>query len=74
MNRTRKEAPVNRSYDENHQQLREHLHNFLKAYTFAQRFKTLQGLTPYEYLIKGRQNEPPRFLVNPTHHKVELNI
>ena len=46
MNRTLKEATVKRSYYENHQQLKEHLHNFLNAYNFAKRLKTLQGLTP----------------------------
>ncbi|MBS0180786.1 MAG: IS481 family transposase [Nitrospira sp.] len=73
MNRTRKEATVKRYYYENHQQLREHLYNFLNVYNFAKRLKTLQGLTPYEYIIKGWQNEPQRFLVNPSHHKVGLN-
>lgn len=73
MNRTLKEATVKRYYYENHQQLREHLHNFMNAYNFAKRLKALQGLTPYEYIIKNWQNEPQRFLVNPTHHKVGLN-
>lgn len=67
MNRTLKEAPVRRDYDEHHRQLKEHLHNF------AKRLKALQGLTPYEYIIKSRQNEPQRFLANPTHLKVGLN-
>jgi transposase InsO family protein len=52
MNRTLKEATVKRYYYENHGQLREHLYNFLNAYNFAKRLKTLKGLTPYEYIIK----------------------
>ena len=73
MNRTVKEATVKRYYYDNHQQLREHLHSFMNAYNFAKRLKALQGLTPYEYIIKNWQSEPHRFLVNPTHHTVGLN-
>ena len=36
MNRTIKEAAVRRFYYENHQQLRQHLDDFVKAYNFAQ--------------------------------------
>jgi len=46
MNRTIKEATVSRYHYSTHQQLREHLYNFLNAYNFAKRLKTLQGLTP----------------------------
>lgn len=74
MNRTLKEATVKRYHYENHQQLREHLLNFLNAYNFAKRLKTLHGLTPYEHIIKCWQKEPERFKINPTHHKVGLNI
>jgi hypothetical protein len=73
MKRTLKEAPVKRYYDETHQQLKEHHHNFLNAYNFAKRLKTLQGLTPYEYIIDCWQKEPNRFQLNPNHHMVGLN-
>jgi transposase InsO family protein len=73
MNRTLKEATVKRYYYETHQQLKEHLHNFLHAYNFAKRLKTLQGITPYEHIIKCWQKEPERFNINPNHHKVGLN-
>ena len=74
MNRTLKEATVKRYDYENHQQLKEHLYNFLNAYNVAKRLKTLQGLTPYEYIIKCWQKEPERFTVNPCHHTLGLNI
>jgi hypothetical protein len=74
MNRTLKEATVKRYYYDNHQQLKEHLYNFLNAYNFAKRLKTLQGLTPYEYIIKCWQKEPKRFTLNPCHHTLGLNI
>lgn len=73
MNRTLKEATVKRYHYENHTQLKEHLYNFVNAYNFAKRLKTLQGLTPYEHIIKCWQKEPERFIVNPSHHKVGLN-
>jgi transposase InsO family protein len=47
MNRTLKEATVKRFYYEIHEQLREHLANFVAGYNFAKRLKTLKGLTPY---------------------------
>ena len=43
------------------------------AYNFARRLKTLRGLTPYEYIITCWQNEPERFIINPSRHKVGLN-
>ena len=74
MQRTLKEATVQRYDYENHQQLKEHLYHFLNAYNFARRLKPLQGLTPYEYIIKCWQKEPERFTLNPCHHTLGLNI
>jgi transposase InsO family protein len=74
MNRTLKEATVRRYHYVSHQQLKEHLYNFLNAYNFAKRLKALKGLTPYEYIIKSWQNEPERFNINPFHHTLGLNI
>ena len=74
MHRTLKEATVQRYDYENHPQLKEHLYNFVNAYNFAKRLKTLQGLTPYEYIITCWQKEPERFTVNPCHHTLGLNM
>ncbi|MBS0165200.1 MAG: IS481 family transposase [Nitrospira sp.] len=73
MNRTLKEATVNRYYYTAHAQLKTHLHSFLMAYNFARRLKTLKGLTPYEYIGKIWTQEPERFTVNPFQHTVGLN-
>jgi transposase InsO family protein len=67
MNRTIKEATVKRYYYETHDQLRSHLDNFVAAYNFARRLKSLKGLTPYEYICKIWTKEPKRFSINPTH-------
>jgi hypothetical protein len=33
-----------------HNQLRQHLRDFVQAYNFGRRLKTPKGLTPYEFL------------------------
>jgi len=73
MNRTLKEATVKRYHYETHQQLKEHLSQFLAAYNFAKRLKTLKGLTPYEHISRWWQKQPGRFKLNPHHHNMGLN-
>lgn len=68
MNRTIKEATVRRYYYDSHDRLRSHLADFLAAYNFAKRLKTLKGLTPYEYICKLWTEQPQRFRLNPIHH------
>lgn len=65
MNRTIKDATVKRFYYESHDQLRQHLADFVAAYNFARRLKTLKGLTPYEFICKAWISQPQRFTVNP---------
>ena len=67
MNRTIKDATVKRYHYESHDQLRTHLADFLNAYNFARRLKTLSGLAPYEYICKIWTSEPDRFIVDPIH-------
>lgn len=74
MNRTIKEATVKRFFYDNHAQLRGHLDDFVLAYNFAKRLKTLKGLTPYEYICKIWTTEPKRFKLNPIHQMPGLNI
>jgi len=57
-----------------HDQLHEHLTNFVAAYNFAKRLKTLKGLTPYEYICKCWTNEPQRFTSNPHRQTPGPNI
>jgi transposase InsO family protein len=73
MNRTIKDATVKRFHYENHDQLRTHLADFLAAYNFARRLKTLSGLTPYEYICKIWTSEPDRFILHPIHQMPGLN-
>ncbi|MGU3408443.1 IS481 family transposase [Methylobacterium brachiatum] len=46
MNRTIKDATAKRYHYDSHEQLRAHLPDFVSAYNFARRLKTLRGLTP----------------------------
>ena len=73
MNRTIKDATVKRFHYDDHDQLRTHLSDFMAAYNFARRLKTLGGLTPYEYICKIWTSEPDRFILNPIHQMPGLN-
>jgi len=53
--------------------LKTHMQDFLMAYNFARRLKTLKGLTPYEYVCKIWTEEPERFNVDPFQHTLGLN-
>ena len=74
MNRTIKDATVKRYHYESHDQLRQHLADFVSAYNFGRRLKTLKGLTPYEFICKRWTIEPKRFRFNPLHQMPGLNI
>ena len=74
MNRTLKEATVQRYHYASHDQLKAHLATFLMAYNFAKRLNTLHGLTPHEYICKIWTQSPERFRLNPIHHISGLHI
>jgi transposase InsO family protein len=73
MNRTIKEATVKRYHYDSHQLFEQHLADFINAYNYARRLKTLKGLTPYEYICKIWADEPERFTLNPIHQMPGLN-
>lgn len=67
MNRTIKDATVTCIHYSNHDDLRAHLNNFVSAYNFARRLKTLTGLTPYDTICNAWTKEPDRFTLDPAH-------
>jgi hypothetical protein len=67
MNRTIKEATVQGFSYATHDQLRTHLADFVAAYNFGRRLKTLKGLTPDEFICKRWTLEPERFRLDPLH-------
>ena len=73
MNRTIKEATVKRFHYDTHDELRSHLADFVSAYNFAKRLKTLCGLTPFEAICKAWAGEPHRFRRDPIHLTAGLN-
>lgn len=73
MNRTIKEATVKRFHYDDHAQLKKHLADFIDAYNFGRRLKTLKGLTPYEFICKQWTFEQDRFIIDPTHQMPGLN-
>ncbi|AXY24151.1 hypothetical protein CD178_03407 (plasmid) [Komagataeibacter saccharivorans] len=73
MNRTIKEATVKRFHYDSHEQLKTRLNDFMAAYHFDRRLKTLNGLTLYEYICKIWTSESDRFIINPTHQIPGLN-
>jgi transposase InsO family protein len=73
MNRTLKEATVKRYYYETHDQLRGHLADFITAYNFGRRLKTLKGRSPHEYICSVWIKDPARFSLDPNHQMPGLN-
>ena len=73
MNRTIKEAIVQRFHYTTHDQLRQHLADVVTAYNFGRRLKTLRGLTPYEAICKAWTDQPHRFTLNPLYQMPGLN-
>jgi transposase InsO family protein len=74
INRTIKDATVRRFHYDSHSQLQQHLGQFIDAYNFARRLKTLKGLTPYEFICKTWAEQTERFTLNPHHQMPGLNI
>ncbi|MFM9974429.1 MAG: integrase core domain-containing protein, partial [Beijerinckiaceae bacterium] len=74
MNRTIKEATVKRYHNGSHYQLETHLADFISAYNFGRRLKTLKGLTPYEHICMCWTLQPERFRLDPIHQMPGLNI
>ena len=73
MNRTIKDATVKRYHYDSHEQLDGTSHDFIAAYNFGRRLKTLKGLTPYEFICKRWTSEPERFILNPIQQMPGLN-
>ena len=73
MNRTIKDATVKTFYYKTHEELKQHLHDFLMAYNFAKRLKSLKGKTPWQFIQHQSTIHPEYFITNPNHFIVGLN-
>ena len=56
-----------------HDQLAQHLGDFISAYNFWRRLKTLKCLAPYKFTCKCWTAEPERFIPRPLRQMPELN-
>ena len=74
MNRTLKEATVQRFHYQSTQKPNGHLQAFLLAYNHAKRLKTLRGLTPHEFVYAQWQKNPTIFARDPTNLTLGLYI
>lgn len=74
MNRTIKDATVKRYHYDTHDQFERHLADFVSAYNFGRRLKTLRGLTTYEFICKQWTTKPEKFKLTPLHQMPGLNI
>lgn len=74
MNRTSKEATVQRYHYQTTDELNHHLPTFLLAYNHAKRLKTLRGLTQHKFVCAEWQRKPATFTRDPTHHTLGLYI
>ena len=70
----RADYTVKRFHYDDHTQLCIHLADFIAAYNFGRRLKTLRGLTPYEFICKQWTDEPELFKIDPIHQMPGLNI
>jgi len=73
MNRTIKEATVRRYHYDRHTEFENHLADFINAYNYGRRLKTLKGLTPYEYICKVWTSQKERFILDPLQQMPGLN-
>ena len=67
MNRTIEEAAVKRYPYNGHRQVQGHLTDFINAYNYGRRLKTLRGLMPTNSSSKCGQKSRNDFKLNPTH-------
>ncbi|GAC1553692.1 MAG: hypothetical protein NVS2B5_12470 [Beijerinckiaceae bacterium] len=68
-----KDATIKRYHYDDHGQLRRHLADFVDAYNFGRRLKTLKGLTPFEFISEFWTSDPQRFNLNQLQQMPGLN-
>ncbi len=64
---------VRRYHYDSHEQLERHLRDFVGAYDFGRRLRTLNGLAPYDFTCKCRTSATERFKLDRIHQMPGLN-
>lgn len=65
MNKTIKDATLHRYYYESQSSFQAHLQAFIDVYNFARQLKSLNGLTPWEFIINQWKSNPKSFKIKP---------
>lgn len=73
MNRTIKEATVQRNHYDRHDQLEAHLADFINAYNYARRLKTPEGPLALRIHLQCSTSQPERFKLKPLQQMPGLN-
>ena len=73
-NRTLKDGTVKTYHYDSVKQLEKHLQEFILAYNFAKRLKSLKFKNPFEFIIEKFKEKPNLFYQNPFHYSRGLNI
>ena len=73
-NRTLKDGTVKTYHYDSLKQLEKHLQEFVLAYNFAKRLKSLKFKNPFEFIIEKFKEKPNLFYQNPFHYSRGLNI
>ena len=73
MNRTIKEATVRCYHYDRSTTARSTPADFMIAYNYARRLKTLKGLNALRIHLQWWTSQPERFKLNPLHHTLGLN-
>ena len=73
-NRSLKDSTVRAYYYDNLEQLEKHMQEFVLAYNFAKRLKSIKFKNPFEFIIEKFKEKPNLFHQNPFHYSRGLNI
>ncbi len=72
-NRTLKDGTIKKYHYNSVEQLEKHLQEFVIAYNFAKRLKSLRFKNPFEFIIEKFKEKPKLFYKNPFHYCQGLN-
>jgi transposase-like protein len=72
-NKTIKDATIKIYHYDNFEQIKNHLEEFILAYNFAKKLKSLKFKTPLEFLVEKFKVIPKVFKINPLHYSRGLN-
>lgn len=73
MNRTIKEATIKIYHYEDREKISDHVNDYLLAYNYGKRLRSLKFQTPFEFICKQWIKTPKLFLYNPHHHLMGPN-